>query len=37
MRGVVPLGSPFHYRYVPGDLTDEMNVQDDAFIREFLN
>ena len=37
MRGVVPLGTPFHYRYVPGDLTDEMNVQDDAFIREFLN
>jgi dienelactone hydrolase len=37
MHGIVALGPAFHYRYVEGDLTDEKNVQDDAFIREFLN
>ncbi|MFZ0303627.1 MAG: acetylxylan esterase [Terracidiphilus sp.] len=36
MRGVTALGPPFRYRYVLGDLTDEMDVQDDAYIREFL-
>jgi hypothetical protein len=36
-RGVVALGPAYRYRYVEGDLTDETNVQDDAFIREFLN
>jgi dienelactone hydrolase len=36
MRAVVPLGPPFRYRYVLGDLTDEMDVQDDGYIREFL-
>jgi hypothetical protein len=33
----VALGPAYRYRYVEGDLTDETNVQDDAFIREFLN
>ncbi len=37
MGKVVALGPPYQYRYVPGDLTDEVNVQDDAFIAEFLN
>lgn len=36
MRGVIGLGPPFRYRYVLGDLTDEMDVQDDGYIREFL-
>lgn len=35
-RSVVALGPSYHYRYVPGDLTDQVNTQDDAFIREFL-
>ena len=33
---VVALGPPFRYRYVVGDVTDEKETQDDAFIREFL-
>jgi dienelactone hydrolase len=33
---IVPLGPPFAYRYVVGDITDEADTQDDAFIREFL-
>lgn len=37
MHGVVALGPPYRYRYVPGDLTDETNVQDDRLIRLFLN
>ena len=37
MGEVVALGTPFQYRYVPGDLTDEIHVQDDVFIAEFLN
>ncbi len=37
MGKVVALGPPYQYRYVPGDLTDEINVQDDPFIAEFLN
>ena len=37
MGKVVALGPPYQYRYVPGDLTDEINAQDDAFIAEFLN
>ena len=36
VRRVTALGPPFRYRYVPGDLTDEMDVQDDGYIREFL-
>jgi hypothetical protein len=37
MQHVIPLGPPYRYRYIPGDLTDEMNAQDDAYIREFLH
>jgi len=37
MRGVVPLGDRYRYRYVLGDLTDEANAQDEAIVREFLN
>lgn len=37
MGKVVALGPPYQYRYVPGDLTDEVNLQNDAFISEFLN
>jgi hypothetical protein len=37
MRGVVPLGDRYRYRYVLGDLTDEANAQDEAMVREFLN
>lgn len=33
---VVSLGPSYHYRYVPGDLTDEVDAQDDAYIHEFL-
>ncbi len=33
---VVALGPPFRYRYVVGEITDEKEAQDDAFIREFL-
>jgi hypothetical protein len=36
MQHVVALGPAYHYRYVPGDLTDETNVQDDGYIRAFL-
>ena len=36
MQHVISLGPPYHYRYIPGDLTDEVDAQDDAFIREFL-
>lgn len=36
MQHVVALGPSYRYRYVPGDLTDEMGAQDDALIREFL-
>jgi len=36
MGRVTALGPPFRYRYVPGDLTDEMDVQDDRMISEFL-
>ncbi|MGH9326107.1 MAG: alpha/beta hydrolase family protein [Terriglobia bacterium] len=36
MGRVVALGPPFQYRYVLGDITDFANVQDDAYIREFL-
>lgn len=35
-RSVVALGPPYRYRYVLGDLTDEVDAQEDAFIREFL-
>jgi cephalosporin-C deacetylase-like acetyl esterase len=37
VHGVVALGSPYQYRYVNGDATDLMNVQDDAYIHELLN
>lgn len=37
MRAVVALGPPYHYRFVVGDLTDQVNQQDDAYIREFLH
>lgn len=30
----VPLGSPFQYRYVLGDMTDVHDAQDDAYIAE---
>lgn len=33
---VTALGPSYRYRYVPGDLTDELDAQDDAYIREFL-
>jgi cephalosporin-C deacetylase-like acetyl esterase len=36
MHGIVPLGPPYRYRYVNGDLTDEVDTQDNALIREFL-
>lgn len=36
MQHVVSLGPSYHYRYIPGDLTDEMDAQDDAYIHEFL-
>ncbi len=36
MHRVISLGPRYHYRYVPGDLTDEVDAQDDAYIREFL-
>lgn len=36
MHGVVPLGPPYRYRYVTGDLTDEIDTQDNALIRDFL-
>jgi hypothetical protein len=36
VHGATALGAPFRYRYVLGDLTDEMDVQDDGYIREFL-
>jgi hypothetical protein len=36
VRRVTALGQPFRYRYVLGDLTDEADVQDDGYIREFL-
>ncbi len=36
MQHVIALGPGYHYRYVTGDLTDEMDAQDDAYIREFL-
>jgi len=36
MQRVIALGPPYQYRYTPGDLTDEMDVQDDRFIHEFL-
>ena len=36
MERVVALGSPFRYRYVVGDSTDEDDVQDAAFAREFV-
>jgi len=32
----VPLGSPFRYRYVLGDMTDVHDAQDDAYIEEFI-
>lgn len=35
-RHVVALGSPYRYRYVVGDITDEKESQDDRYIREFL-
>lgn len=37
MRGVVALGPPYRYRYVVGDVTDQVNQQEDAYIREFLH
>lgn len=36
MNHVLSLGPTYHYRYVTGDLTDELDVQDDAYIQEFL-
>ncbi|HTW79463.1 MAG TPA: acetylxylan esterase [Terracidiphilus sp.] len=36
VHGVTALGPPFRYRYVPGDLTDEVDLQEDNYIREFL-
>lgn len=36
MQRVVSLGPSYHYRYVNGDLTDEMDRQDDAYIHDFL-
>jgi cephalosporin-C deacetylase-like acetyl esterase len=32
----VPLGPPFQYRYVLGDMTDFHDAQDDAYIKEFI-
>jgi hypothetical protein len=32
----VPLGSPFQYRYVLGDMTDVHDAQDDAYIQELI-
>ena len=37
MRTVVFVGPSFRYRFVPGDITDMAEVQDDAFIRELLH
>jgi hypothetical protein len=37
MQHVIALGPTYHYRYVAGDLTDEIDEQDDEYIREFLN
>jgi len=36
MQHVISLGPPYHYRYIPGDLTDEMDAQDHAYIHQFL-
>jgi hypothetical protein len=36
MQHVISLGPSYHYRYIPGDLTDELDAQDDAYIHEFL-
>jgi dienelactone hydrolase len=33
---VVALGSPYRYRYVVGDITDDGDAQDDTYIRDFL-
>jgi dienelactone hydrolase len=37
IRTVVFAGPSFRYRFVPGDITDMAEVQDDAFIRELLH
>jgi len=36
MHGVVALGTPYRYRYVLGDITDEANEQEETLIRKFL-
>jgi dienelactone hydrolase len=36
MHRIIALGPTYRYRYSSGLLTDEMNVQDDAWIRDFL-
>lgn len=36
MQHVVALGPAYRYRYVDGDLTDQKDVQDNTYIREFL-
>ena len=36
MQHVIALGPRYHYRYIPGDLTDEIDAQDDAYIHQFL-
>jgi dienelactone hydrolase len=36
MQRVISLGPPYRYRYIPGNLTDEMDAQDDAYIHAFL-
>ena len=37
IRTVVFAGPSFRYRFVPGDITDMAEVQDDAFTRELLH
>jgi hypothetical protein len=36
MGHAVPLGPPFRYRTVIGDMTDLHDEQDDAFIKDFI-
>lgn len=37
MNGIVTPAGNYRYRYIPGDITDRMQVQDEAFLHEFLN
>jgi hypothetical protein len=36
MDRVVAVGPSFRYRYIPGDITDMKDTQDDEYIREVL-